>query len=771
LTFAARRVRNRIPATGHELDYNVMRVFLTVALRRLFRIRIDSGAQTAVPKPCIVVANHESLLDAVLLALFLPLRATVVVAPEEAARPLMRWALRFVAHEVLDIAQAASLKPLLRLIRAGHSIALFPEGRLKRSGAVSKVYPVPALLAARSGASVLPLLIRGLPAEAGGNALTRLMRRVLCGITLQCLPPRQIDAALAGSARQRRARATRELTAIMQEAAVAGCAYRSLFETFLDACRHHGRRAPLIEDPKQGVQSYGTILRGSLAIGRLLKRYTLDKERVGVLLPNVPATVQTVLGLSGAGRVPVMLNYSGGESAVRTARAAAGVRTVITSRRFVDQARLQVLIGALDGCTIVYLEDLRAKFGPADKLWLVCALWFPRRVIARPAASDPAVVLFTSGSEGEAKGVVLPHQAIVANVMQMRTVIEFTPQDKILNPLPLYHAYSFTAGMALPLITGTRLYLYISPLHYRAIPEIAYRNDCTVLFGTSTFLSYYATHAQPADFARLRYVISGGEKLAPEVSRVWMEKFGLRILEGYGCTECAPVISLASPNACRAGTVGRLLPMMRHHIEPVCDIEKGGVLHLKGPNVMLGHYLREAPGVLRPCGSAQGPGWYDTGDIVEIDDEGYITIQGRVRRFAKIAGEMVSLDHVEQLARLASPAHFHAAVLTLEEYGGETTLLFTTDPALDRIALQKAARAIGSRELAVAREIVRVTALPVLGNGKIDYGTLGGMARSRRSDTRRSGAVAAAQASLRQGAAPRRPGTNEPETRSELNAR
>lgn len=749
-----------------------MRGFITTVLRRLLRIRVDAGAEAvACTAPRIVVTNHESLLDAVLLALFVPFRVTVIVPPEEAARPLLRWVLRLVPHEALDIAQAGSLKPLLRLIRAGHSIALFPEGRLKRSGAVSKVYPVPALLAARSGASVLPLLMRGLPAATRGNALARLMRRMLCGITLRCLPLRHIDGGTTGSARQRRARATRELTAIMQEAALEGHAYRSLFETFLDACRQQGRRAPLIEDPKQGVQSYGALLRGSLALGRLLKRYTLEKERVGVMLPNVPATIQTVLGLSGAGRMPVMLNYSAGESAVRTARVAAGVRTVVTSRRFVEQARLQALLRALDGCTVVYLEDLRAEFGIADKLWLVYALWFPRRVIARPAVSDPAVVLFTSGSEGEAKGVVLSHRAIVANVLQMRTVIEFTPQDKILNPLPLYHAYSFTAGMALPLFTGTRLYLYISPLHYRAIPEIAYRHDCTVLFGTSTFLSYYATHAQPADFARLRYVISGGEKLAPEVSRVWMEKFGLRILEGYGCTECAPVISLATPTGYRTGTVGRLLPLMQHCIEPVCGIDKGGVLHLKGPNVMLGHFLREAPGVLRPCGSAQGAGWYDTGDIVEIDDDGYVTIHGRMRRFAKIAGEMVSLDHVEQLACLASPAHFHAAVLTLEAYGGETTVLFTTDPALDRIALQKAARAVGSRELAVAREIVKVAALPVLGNGKIDYVSLGRMAQSHNSDTRRRGTVAAAQPGLRQGAAQRRPGTTEPATHSELNAR
>jgi acyl-[acyl-carrier-protein]-phospholipid O-acyltransferase/long-chain-fatty-acid--[acyl-carrier-protein] ligase len=211
--------------------------------------------------------------------------------------------------------------------------------------------------------------------------------------------------------------------------------------------------------------------------------------------------------------------------------------------------------------------------------------------------------------------------------------------------------------------------------------------------------------------------------------------------------------------------------MMQHYLEPVAGIGQGGVLHLKGPNIMLGHFLREAPGVLRPCGSAQGPGWYDTGDIVEIDEDGFITIHGRVRRFAKIAGEMVSLDHIEQVARLASPSHFHAVVMLVEQYGGETSVLFTTDPQLDRIALQKAARASGGRDLAVARQIVRVRELPLLANGKIDYASLTRLAKSRTIDKRnRIGISPAAQIAQEKNAAARRQGTIEPATGSELNA-
>ena len=719
----------------------VMPTFLRFVLKVLFRVSVSSRRTSALHGgPLLFVANHRSRFDVLLLGLLLPKQPLVIVPPEEMTSRFTRWLLKYIDHEVLDIGTAAALKPLLKLLRTGRDVVVFPEGRLARSAAVTKVYAVPALAALRSSAACAPVCIR----YGAGLTCGTSSARALFSTALQLMPPKRIENLAAGSARQRRMQATRQLTTMMQDTVLAGHSPKPLFGCFLDACVAQGRSTPIIEDLKQGVQTYGAVLRASLALGRLLKRFTDDQERVGVLLPNVPATVQTVLGLSATGRLPVMFNYSGGVAAIRTARQAAGVQTVVTSRMFVQQAHLESLIEALNGCAIVYLEDLRSQFGVLDKVWLLAfALRFPRLTMAKQSVSDPAVVLFTSGSDGEPKGVVLSHQAVLANVTQIGTVIEFTPEDKILNPLPLYHAYSFTAGMVLPLTTGTRLHLYISPLHYRAIPEVAYRHDCTVLFGTSTFLSYYAAYANAVDFSRVRYVISGGEKLAPEVARVWLDKFGLRIFEGYGCTECAPVISLANPAAHRSGTVGRFLPGMEYHIVPVNGIERGGILHLRGPNLMLGHYLKHAPGIVQPCRSALGPGWYDTGDVVEMDDDGFVLIHGRMRRFAKIAGEMVSLDHIEQVARTASPAHFHAAVLAVADYGGETTVLFTTDPALDRITLQRTARMLGGRDLSVAREIVKVRELPMLRTGKTDYTSLVQLAHSQRPRTRPSERLAA----------------------------
>jgi acyl-[acyl-carrier-protein]-phospholipid O-acyltransferase/long-chain-fatty-acid--[acyl-carrier-protein] ligase len=700
-----------------------MRFLLRSIARLLFRVRVVGDlAPFGHADRLLLVANHHSRVDAVLLALFLPRTPVIVVPPEETRSRLMRWLLGHVDHEVHDLNNPLSMKPLLRLLRGGRPVVLFPEGRIARNAAVMKVYPVAALIALKSGAAVLPVHVEGAGQWFSRSGSTSFMRRLLPSVTVRVFSPTRIDGGAAGSARRRRAFATRRLTAIMQTMALQSHACKPLFECFLDAVAAHGRAAVLMEDQNEEPQTYGQMLRMSLALSRLLKRFTSEGENVGVLLPNVVPAVGVVMGLSASGRVPAIFNYTAGPLGVESARVAAGVRTVIASRKFIEQAHLHSLLDALAGCNIIYLEDLRSRFGWRDKLWLIgFALHFPRLVIARQSTLDPAVVLFTSGSEDRPKGVVLSHHAIVANVAQMRAVFDFSPEDKILNPLPLYHAYSFTAGVMLPLITGTRLYLFISPLRYRAIPEIAYRRDCTVLFGTSTFLSFYARYANPMDFCRLRYVISGGEKLSPEVSRVWMEKFGLRILEGYGSTECAPVISLATPSAYRRGAVGRFLPGIDYQIEPMDGIDKGGVLHIRGPNLMLGYYRYANPGVIEAPKSSVGEGWYDTGDVVEVDHDGMLSISGRVKRFAKIAGEMVSLDMIEHVAREASPEHHHAAVLTLEDFGGESTVLITTDAQLTRAQLLVAVKELGTHDLSVARRIVPLREIPLLASGKVDY--------------------------------------------------
>jgi len=263
--------------------------------------------------------------------------------------------------------------------------------------------------------------------------------------------------------------------------------------------------------------------------------------------------------------------------------------------------------------------------------------------------------------------------------------------------------------------------LYVSPLRYSTIPKLVYETGATIFFGTSTFLGHYGRQAEPGDFQGLRKVITGGEKLNPEVARLWQEKFGVRLLEGYGATECGPAMSLNTPLAYRKDSVGLFLPGVEYHLFPLPGIAAGGVLHVRAPNLMSGYWLRDDPGVFKPPRSAAGEGWHDTGDIVCVDADGFVSFIGRTKRFAKIAGEMVSLDVLEQAALAASPQFQHAAVLEQVAGLGESTVLFTTDPALDRAALSRAVRAAGATDLTTARRIVQVPELPLLGNGKVDY--------------------------------------------------
>ncbi|HWR52224.1 MAG TPA: AMP-binding protein, partial [Bryobacteraceae bacterium] len=699
-----------------------IRQLARLLFRVLYRVRIRGTVEPH--ERLLLVSNHQSLLDGVLLGAFLPVKPVWVLHTSIVRHWWVRIPMRFQPHLVVDSSNPMTMKAVIELLESGRPVLIFPEGRVTVTGSMMKIYDGPAYAAARASATVVPVTIDGAVYTLFSRMSGDFPRRWFPRITITIHPPRKIEKPDLPTARKRRRIEAEDLRRIMQESQFEAREPTTLWPGFLDAASLYGPRRRILEDTRAPYVElpYRAIMKGALALGRIVSRLTSEGEFTGILLPNVSTTVSLIFGLYAFRRVPTMLNYSSGADAIRHACRSAGLKLVITSRAFVEKARLGETVARLEGIRVVYLEDLRSTFTLTDKLWLVLyAMHFPRRVGRPSKPEDPAVVLFTSGSEGRPKGVVLSHDAILANVAQARSIIEFAPKDRFMSALPLFHAFGLTIGVFLPLFGGSHIFLYVSPLHYRVIPELIYDRDCTVLFASSTFLGNYAKHANVFDFRSLRIVVAGAEKLADEVRQLYIEKFGIRILEGYGVTETAPVLSVNTPHASRTGSVGELFPGCQCRIEPVPGIESAGVLHVKGPNVMLGYLSETEPGKIIPVRSIFGEGWYNTGDVASVDERGVLTIHGRIKRFAKVAGEMVSLELVERIAAAASPDRNHAAVAVPESGRGETVLLLTEDGQLRREALQQTARRMGAPELAIPRRIVQIPEIPVLGSGKKDY--------------------------------------------------
>jgi acyl-[acyl-carrier-protein]-phospholipid O-acyltransferase/long-chain-fatty-acid--[acyl-carrier-protein] ligase len=707
----------------------LLRPILRMLARLLFRVRVRGDLSQFHAERLLIIANHESFLDGVLLGLFLPVDPVFVVHTGVMRSWYFRAVLSLVDCLTVDPTSPMAMKKVVRLLESGRPVVIFPEGRITVTGSLMKVYDGPAFVAAKTGATIVPVRLDGAARTYFSRLAGKHPRRLLPRIRLTVLPATRVGMPEIGSAKERRRKAGEAMRRLMQEMLFVSQPKQTLYSAFCDAVEMFGRRRRLLEDMRQIEYTYQDLLKMVLMLGRLAARHSAESERVGLLLPNLAPTLGLLIGLTAQRRVPAMLNYTAGADGLQAACTAAQVRLVITSRAFVEQAKLSGKLAQLADVRVLYLEDLREEATLFDKLWLIAyALWLPR-CAARPAhPEDAAVVLFTSGSEGKPKGVVLPHRALLANIAQVRAVIDFSAEDKVLNALPIFHSFGLTGGTLLPLFSGASLFLYPTPLHYRIIPELAYDRNCTILFGTSTFLANYARFAHPYDFYRLRYVVAGAEKLAEPVRQLWFEKFGIRIFEGYGATETAPVLAVNTPMAYRTGTVGQLLPGIEARLVPVPGIERGGMLHVRGPNVMAGYLRVDQPGVLESPRSDLGEGWYETGDVVEFDDDHFLRIVGRVKRFAKVAGEMVSLEAVEKLAAAASPDKQHAASTQVDAQRGETIVLFTVDAGLTREALQAKARELGMPELAVPRKLVAVEALPLLGTGKIDYVTLKALA-------------------------------------------
>ncbi len=700
------------------LPTNPIRDLLSIVFRAFYRTEVKGLENIAKAGPNAIIAlNHVSFLDAPLALSILENEPMFAIDHGIAQRWWIRPFLKRMRALPLDPTRPLATRSLINAVKKGETLIIFPEGRLTMTGSLMKVYDGAGLIAEKSGVKVVPIRIDGLE-QTMFSRLNRLQvrRKWFPKVTVTIMPPvdLKVDDALKGKARRQAAGAA--LYQIMSDLIFATTDIdRSVFQAVVDAAGKHGASRLAVEDPVTGGLTYKRLLIGARVLGSKLSSLAGEGQALGVMLPTANGAAVTMLGLMSAGRVPAMINFTAGAANVMAACKAAKVDTIITARAFVDKAKLQPLVDQLSpSLKFVWLEDVRAGVTAGDK---IAALLKWQKPLAEVSADAPAAILFTSGSEGTPKGVVLSHRNMLANAAQAAARIDFGRQDKVFNVLPAFHSFGLTVGMVLPLTSGVPTFLYPSPLHYRIVPELIYASNATIMFGTDTFLTGYAKTAHPYDFRSVRYVLAGAEPVKDSTRRTYMEKFGLRILEGYGVTETAPVLAINTPMFNRFGTVGRVMPGMETRLESVPGVDEGGRLHVRGPNVMLGYYRAEKPGVLEPVAD----GWHDTGDIVTIDDQGFIAIKGRAKRFAKIAGEMVSLAAVEVLAGECWPGQLSAVASLPDAKKGERLILVTEAKGATRAAFQSFAKSKGASELMLPAEVLVVDAVPVLGSGKLDF--------------------------------------------------
>lgn len=493
---------------------------------------------------------------------------------------------------------------------------------------------------------------------------------------------------------------------------------RSLLEAFLSACKIHGPKTKILTDGDGRVMTYADIRKAVFALSAPLRQQTDNNDNIGIFLPTGAGSVIAFLSIHAADRNPAMLNFSAGIKNLKAAVQTAPLKSILTSRKFIDIAGLSPLIADLSEIVeIIYLEDLKEQIGLKAKLRAVLGPVLPALFLKHDSPDDPGIVLFTSGTEGNPKGVVLSHANVLSNIEQIEEHVKLEPTDIFFNPLPIFHCYGLTAGTLWPIFRGHPVVLHPSPLQTKTIAKRIFKTKSTVLFATDTFLQQYMRASADDGLSSLRIAVCGAERVRDETRKTAGERFNFEVLEGYGVTECAPVLAANQPGDIRSGTIGKMLPSIETRIEPVEGLEEGGRLFVRGPNIMKGYIRPENPGVIEPLSE----GWHDTGDVVSVDDEGYFSIRGRLKRFAKIGGEMVSLTVVENCASALWPDHQHAAAIVPDKRRGEQVVLITDHPNPDRGELLEWAQARGVAEISIPKKIITIEAVPILGTGKLDY--------------------------------------------------
>jgi acyl-[acyl-carrier-protein]-phospholipid O-acyltransferase/long-chain-fatty-acid--[acyl-carrier-protein] ligase len=694
-------------------------------LRRLLRVLFDFRAFNEevlrTPGPVLLIPNHVSWLDWLFLYVCTERDWKCVVSSISAQTSWVHRKIMLNRRTFpIDTTSPYAVKRMAEYLEGKGRLALFAEGRLSRTGTLMKLFEGTGFLLHKTRAKIITCYLRGahrLPHSPNPNE-KRLFPRITAHFSEAVTPP-HLDHMSTAEARTRLTTWLRDKLVEQQFDVEMEFGPTNLLEAVVERGRLFPKKV-VLEDINRQRLNYRRLLVGTRLLARRWEGLS-GGERIGVLLPNVNAMPVVVLSLWAAGRVPAILNYSTGMQIMLACAELAGLKQIITSRTFLARAKINAAPLTAAGIELIYIEDVRKTITSGQRIAamlgeILVKAPFPTRALP----DSTAVILFTSGSEGVPKGVELTHRNLLANIRQMLSVIDLVDTDRFFNALPLFHSFGLTVGTFLPLIRGLFVFLYPSPLHYRVVPTAFYNLNCTVMFGTNTFLNGYARKAHPYDFRALRYLFAGAEKLQEATANTWMRRFGVRVIEGYGATECSPCLSANTPIAPKHGSAGRFLPRIDYRLEPAEGVQEGGRLHVRGPNIMRGYLNADANAQFKKLG-----GWYDTGDIVKVDDEGFLFILGRLKRFAKISGEMVSLTAVEEALAGAFPEHglrCQIAVVTRPDpEKGEALIAVTNEPKLKIDDVRAVIRQKGLPNIATPRELKFLKEIPKLGTGKTNH--------------------------------------------------
>jgi acyl-[acyl-carrier-protein]-phospholipid O-acyltransferase/long-chain-fatty-acid--[acyl-carrier-protein] ligase len=711
----------------------LIRFIALVCMKLFYRIKVIGIENIPINGPALLVPNHVSWVDALLLT----------ATQQRRIRFLMErsiyntWYLTplFKLMGVIPISSDDPPKEILRSIKQareaiveGYMVCIFAEGAVTRSGMIQNFREGMERIIKGTGSPVIPVYLGGLWGSIFSYAHGRLVSRwpVMLPYPVTII----FGQPLAASC---------NVHEVKQAVEELSCEYfnskrsehRSLPETLITSARKHWKRHAISDTSGKRLR-FGEMLTAVFIFSAKLKKVTGESDKVGVLLPPSAGGALANLTLSILGKVPVNLNYTASSESACSAIKQCGIKYVITSKAFIEKVSLSEL-----PAESIYLEEISGQFTLNEKFsaWLKARV-IPVGLLVSRKGFDPdalATIIFSSGSTGEPKGVMLSHHNIISNVEAVRTVLRVTPADNICSALPFFHSLGFTGTIWLPLLSGFSVSYHVNPMDGAKIAETVFKNRSTMLLSTPTFLTVYIRKAEPGDFATLRLVITGAEKLRKNIADSFHRKFGIRPLEGYGVTELSPVIALNIPDAdmdgvlhigAKENSVGHPVPGVAVKIVDTETKEnlpanESGLILVKGPNVMKG-YLN----LPQHTAEVKHDGWYVTGDIGFTDKDGFMYITDRLSRFSKIAGEMVPHKRIEdEFYTHLNKAELSVAVTSVpDERKGEKLVVLFTKEAGDRQTLQKilAESSLPNLWKPDNNCYIPIDAIPVLGSGKLD---------------------------------------------------